>query len=181
MTLSIVVLLVVVFVLLLWLGVFYVLSAIALSRIAKNRRIENPWMAWVPVANSWLLGSIADHYDRVKNREDRGFRKILMGWTIAQAVFSSVISVVQIFTQSNVVLIMAAIIQMAIIIIHSVFMYMAYYRIYQSCAPRHSVWMLVLSILSSIANVVILLCICNQTEGIEEYLAAESSAEGEEK
>ena len=40
--------------------VSYVLSAVGIYRIAKRRGIHHAWLAWVPVGNSWLLGSISD-------------------------------------------------------------------------------------------------------------------------
>ena len=38
----------------------YILKGIALSRMAKNAGFSSPALAWVPVANSWLLGSLCD-------------------------------------------------------------------------------------------------------------------------
>ncbi|MCI9510350.1 MAG: hypothetical protein HFF10_11525 [Angelakisella sp.] len=38
----------------------YILKGIALSRIAQNAGFSSPGLAWVPVANSWLLGSLCD-------------------------------------------------------------------------------------------------------------------------
>ena len=36
----------------------YVLQALGMYRIAERRGIHRPWLAWIPVANSWVLGSI---------------------------------------------------------------------------------------------------------------------------
>ena len=36
----------------------YVLSSIGLYKLAANQKIDNPWMAWIPVANLYILGSI---------------------------------------------------------------------------------------------------------------------------
>lgn len=43
----------------------YVLLAIGLSAIAQKRSLRYPGLAWVPVAQMWLLGSISDHYHSV--------------------------------------------------------------------------------------------------------------------
>ena len=40
----------------------YVLQALGLYTIAKRRGISNPWLAWVPVAWVWVLGSISDQF-----------------------------------------------------------------------------------------------------------------------
>lgn len=45
-----------------FLVVCYILNSIALSTIARNRGISNPWLAWIPVANYWLMGDILDYY-----------------------------------------------------------------------------------------------------------------------
>ena len=46
----------------------YVLSAWGMYTIANRRGIHRPWLAWIPVANMWILGSISDQYQlSVKN------------------------------------------------------------------------------------------------------------------
>lgn len=39
--------------------VFYVYHALALSTIAKKTNTENPWLAWIPIANVVLMLNIA--------------------------------------------------------------------------------------------------------------------------
>jgi len=38
--------------------VIYVLAALGLYTMAKNRNIENAWVAWIPVAQLYILGRI---------------------------------------------------------------------------------------------------------------------------
>ena len=40
----------------------YVFTALALSTMARRRGIAAYWLAWIPVANLWLLGSLSDQY-----------------------------------------------------------------------------------------------------------------------
>ncbi len=42
---------------------FYVLKSIGLSVLAKNRGIENPWLAWIPVADLYILGLLVGEMD----------------------------------------------------------------------------------------------------------------------
>lgn len=35
--------------------VFYVLSSLGLYSLAKNAGIENPWLAWIPIGNLYIL------------------------------------------------------------------------------------------------------------------------------
>lgn len=39
---------------------FYVLSSLGLYSMASNTGVSNPWLAWIPFANLFLLGSMAD-------------------------------------------------------------------------------------------------------------------------
>ena len=64
--------------------ILYFVTATAASEIAARRRIERFKLAYVPVVQNWVLGSIADHYDCEVTGNDRCFRKKLMGWMIAQ-------------------------------------------------------------------------------------------------
>jgi len=42
---------------------FYVLKSIGLSALAKNRGIENPWLAWIPVADLYIMGLLVGEMD----------------------------------------------------------------------------------------------------------------------
>lgn len=41
----------------------YIMNSVALQRIATRRQVPNPWLAWIPIAKSWLIGNISDEYD----------------------------------------------------------------------------------------------------------------------
>lgn len=58
--------------------VLYILRAIGLMKIAKNRGMTNAWMAWIPCLNEFLLGAIADD---IKEKEggQSYYRFILLG------------------------------------------------------------------------------------------------------
>jgi hypothetical protein len=38
--------------------IFYILASIGLYKLAFNQRIENPWLAWIPIANLYILGKL---------------------------------------------------------------------------------------------------------------------------
>ena len=38
----------------------YVLTALALYTVARRRGLKNPWLAWIPVASAWIVGSLSD-------------------------------------------------------------------------------------------------------------------------
>ncbi len=40
--------------------IIYIYTAIVLMKIAQKRKIENAWLAWIPIANVYLMTQIAD-------------------------------------------------------------------------------------------------------------------------
>lgn len=43
--------------------VFYVLKSIGLYTLANNRGIENPWLAWIPIADLYIMGMLVGEMD----------------------------------------------------------------------------------------------------------------------
>lgn len=68
----------------------YVLQAWSLYTIAKRRGIRHPWLAWIPVLNRWILGSVSDQYQYVTARKVKNKRKWLLGLSAAPAVLTIV-------------------------------------------------------------------------------------------
>lgn len=50
--------------------VFYVLKSIGIMTLASNKGIENAWLAWIPVADLYIAGSILGEMDLFGNRLD---------------------------------------------------------------------------------------------------------------
>ena len=73
----------------------YVLTALAYYTVANRRGLKNAWLAWIPVANLWLLGSISDQYRYVVKGEYKSKRKILLGLGIASGVAMALSAVFQ--------------------------------------------------------------------------------------
>ena len=55
----------------------YIISSIALFRLARKRGIPAPWLAWIPVVNTWTFGSVVDNFELEKGSK-RKFRVILL-------------------------------------------------------------------------------------------------------
>ena len=64
----------------------YVLQSLGLYQIAQRRGIKHSWMSWVPVLNTWILGSLSDQYNYVVYRKFRSARKWLLGLDIGICV-----------------------------------------------------------------------------------------------
>ena len=153
----------------------YVLTALALYTLAKRRGINHPWLSWVPVANSWIIGSLSDQYRYVVKGENRSKRKsllILKGINIvisvgmlvliAGAVFAAIEGSMYGYYREEDLLadimgpllgvVGLAIPLLGVAIAGAVIRYMALYDIYTSMDPGNNVLFLVLSILFSVTE-----------------------------
>ena len=149
----------------------YVFCALALYTIAQRREIKKAWLAWVPVLNVWILGSISDQYRYVVKGEIRSKRKVLLtlniinfilGWaavikvivTIVMFAFGRIdlnneMEVIRQVLGSLVWFIPVAILG----IVSLIFRIMALYDVYTSCDPANNVLYLVLSLIPAINQV----------------------------
>ena len=64
----------------------YVLSSLGLYTVAERRKLRHPWLAWIPIGNAWLLGSISDQYQYVAKGKVKNRRKILLALNVAIVV-----------------------------------------------------------------------------------------------
>ena len=71
----------------------YVLRAVGLYKLAKNRAIRCAWLAWVPVASDWILGSVSDQYQYVVKGRIRNNRLILLILSAVSVAFGSAVPV----------------------------------------------------------------------------------------
>ena len=149
----------------------YVFCALALYTIAQRREIKKAWLAWVPVLNVWILGSISDQYRYVVKGEIRSKRKVLLtlniinfilGWaavikvivTIVMFAFGRIdlnneMEVIRLALSSLVWFIPVAILG----IVSLIFRIMALYDVYTSCDPANNVLYLILSLIPAINQV----------------------------
>ena len=158
----------------------YVLSAVGMYRIAKRRGIHHAWLAWIPVGNSWLLGSISDHYQYVVKQKVTRRRKILLILSIIcmamSAVFGTGVGVLaasEIIASASAALVLPVtmiaigyISVMGLSIAITVFCYIAYYDLFRSCKPGSAVLFLVLGILFNVTLPFFVFFISNSEEGM---------------
>ena len=74
--------------------VFYILRAVAMMKIAKGRGFSSPWIAWIPFANLYQMGKVADDIC-YRNGKKKSYRKVLLGLniaTVAGVVLATVLS-----------------------------------------------------------------------------------------
>lgn len=143
----------------------YILTALAMYTVSRRRGLRKPWLAWIPVLNCWLLGSISDQYQYVVKGENKNKRKWLLSLNIVKAVLISSVTVLGVVTACGIIFSindaemmraingpLMAILGLALplaaaAIALCVIRYMALYDVYRSLDPGNAVLYLVLSIL----------------------------------
>ncbi len=166
----------------------YVLTALALYTLAKRRGLNKPWLAWIPVADCWLLGSLSDQYRYVVKGENKGKRKALLTLSIISFVLAlmiailAVVMVVQGITGFTGNVSESQILEMilgpalgllglclplvGVSIAFVIIRYMALYDVYKSMDPSNCVMFLVLSIIFSVTEPFFLFFNRNKDQGM---------------
>lgn len=152
----------------------YILQSLGMYTIANRRGIKHPWMAWLPVTNMWILGSIADQYQYVAKGQVRNRRKVLLGLNIAMIALYIVMMVICVGMFVNTILSIPqieympdsevlelvltpllsmlgiALVLYIVAIIAIVFLYICLHNLFASCNPEYKTLFTVLSILFSV-------------------------------
>ena len=181
----------------------YVFTALSLYTIAQRRGIKNPWMAWVPVLNVWILGCISDQYRYVVKGEVRSRRKVLLILNIVKklGVIAAIAMVIMGFvnlivhaqileTGSNRAIVEflgrqfmpalgAAILMGVVSLVSFAFAAMAYYDLFASCEPENKVLYLVLGLLINITLPIFLFLCRHKDLGMPARRAAQPQSEPE--
>ena len=166
----------------------YVLTALALYTIAKRRGLNHPWLAWIPVANAWILGSLSDQYRYVVRGENKSKRKVLLTLNILTAVLSTAMIVSAFVAVGKAMFgviggmgeeaLLEAILgplvgvvglclpMVGIAIAYVVVYYMALYDLYKSLDPSNCVLFLVLSIVFRVTEPFFLFFNRNKDQGM---------------
>lgn len=152
-----------------WSIAAYVLSSLGIYTVAKRRGIRNPWMAWVPVVDLYLLGCVSDQYRYVVKGKNQNKRKVLVSLAIGRAVAVLVMvvlgvilavqaiskaaagateqAVLQGILPSLVGLGCVGLVLAVLALLMLIFRSIALYDLYTSCNPENNVLFLVLSLL----------------------------------
>lgn len=148
--------------------VIWALGCVALYSMAKRRGINHAWLSWIPVANVWILGSLADQYQYVSRGAVKNKRKALLILNLIIAVLTVLIIVLSVSTIVKVAvsaggyyseeemfeaiftplmgMIFSVLPLAGVGIALAIIRYMALYDVYRSCTPDNAVLFLILSI-----------------------------------
>lgn len=140
----------------------YILTALAIYTVSCRRGLNNPWLAWIPVVNCWLLGSLSDQYQYVVKANVKSKRKWLIVLNILKAALAMMLVVLALVTAGALIAdhrsdVMGAVVAVlglalpfvAVTVALCVIRYMALFDVYRSLDPGNAVLYLVLSILFS--------------------------------
>ena len=148
----------------------YILTSLGLYTIARRRGLQKAWLAWIPVINCWLLGSISDQYQYVVKGENKSKRKWLLALSLLKAVLTLTVVILVAVVAAGAVFrgpgfgmrqsiagpimgILGVVMPLAAAhIAYLVIRFMALYDVYRSLDPGNSVLYLVLSILFSVTE-----------------------------
>lgn len=151
--------------------VMYVFQSLGLYAMAQKRGLKRPWLAWVPVGDCWILGSLADQYRYVAKGEVKNRRKILMALYIVLYALLIVFFAFFIYFLITAIsgsiggyipeellyeslgaafgMLGIALLMLGVAIVWVVFLYIALYDLYKSCDPNNATLFLALSIFCS--------------------------------
>lgn len=174
---------------------FYVLYSLGLFTMAKRRGIRCYGLAWVPVANLWILGSISDQYKYVTAGKNQKRRGILLALSIVMAVLAAALIgyVIQMLIgfaggYSNIstdIQVMRAVggmlilwfLMLVVSVTLAVFEYIALYNLYYSAMPENATLFLVLSILFGVTMPFFVFACRNKDGGMPQRYAPAPEAQ----
>ena len=140
----------------------WVLTAVAVYVIARRRGLSKLWLAWVPIMNVWLLGSLSDQYQYVVKRKNTSRRKWLLVLEMMKPVlYIGVISFGVLsfaprgygISWENAMAAVSFALPLAVVAVTAaVIRFIALYDVFRSLDPDNAVLFLVLSILFGITE-----------------------------
>lgn len=163
-------------------AVMYVFNAWGMYTIAKRRGISNPWLAWIPIADAWLLGSISDQYRQATRGTATNRRILLLALSAANVILSAPSGMLQTaltaanmepmagLTSDVMTLSLAnagmSLVLLAVELAMLVFTCMCYYDLFMAAKPDNAVLYLVLGILFGFLMPFFVFACRNRDEGM---------------
>lgn len=163
----------------------YLLESISVYKMAKSAEIKNPWLAFVPVANDWVFGTLAEKYKKKNGTKSARFGiilPVLEGIVLIEAIALTIFTVIsvkeitgyaldavntsaemapeQFMSLIPVIILYFALI--AVEISYAVVFFIALWRVYSSFDKSNATLYIVLSVIFTISVPIILFIIRNR-------------------
>ena len=169
----------------------YIIKSYSIYVLASRRKISKAWLAWIPIASCWTVGSLADDYD-LQHGIKRKWRVVLLtlnivmwmfvvafyvfaiGWTITNTY--ATLNPAAVPSQSLIIFLVAFYIGLFLVALAGTVLNacqtICVYKIFESTVPEKSVKYMILYLLIPIVGSVCLYRCRNKG-----YEAEESEAE----
>lgn len=163
----------------------YLLESISVYKMAKSAEIKNPWLAFVPVANDWVFGTLAEKYKKKNGTKSARFGiilPVLEGIVLIESIALTIFTVIsvkeitgyaldavntsaemapeQFMSLIPVIILYFALI--AVEISYAVVFFIALWRVYSSFDKSNATLYIVLSVIFTISVPIILFIIRNR-------------------
>lgn len=157
----------------------YIGMSLGGHRMGRKVGMSNPWMFWIPCANVYAMGNLADTQASLCEGKNTTYRKKMLTWTIVVAcvaiVWAIALSVFMVIAALNgmvdengqlvtldgtgaesligpaLFFLLTSLAFLALYVVYLVIYYKVLYRIFKLYAPDGSVGLLVLSVLVTVA------------------------------
>ena len=77
----------------------YLLESISVYKMAKSAEIKNPWLVFIPVANDWVFGTLAEKYKKKNGTKSARFGiilPVLEGIVLIESIALTIFTVISI-------------------------------------------------------------------------------------
>lgn len=163
----------------------YLLESISVYKMAKSAEVKNPWLAFVPVANDWVFGTLAEKYKKKNGTKSARFGiilPVLEGIVFIESIALTIFTVIsikeitgyaldavntsaemapeQFMSLIPVIILYFALI--AVAIAYAVVFFIALWRVYSSFDKSNATLYIVLSVIFTISVPIILFIIRNR-------------------
>lgn len=158
----------------------YLLEAVGLYGMAKNSGFSSPWRSFIPVANTFLFGKIAEKYRRKDGKPSAKFSVLLLVFEILTLVFAAAclaftVSMIFVIIASSgeselgasivapmVAMLISCLVLVGVSIAYAVMYYVALWRIFAAFDYNNATVYLVLSIVFSFLGPIFLFILRNK-------------------
>lgn len=163
----------------------YLLESISVYKMAKSAEIKNPWLVFIPVANDWVFGTLAEKYKKKNGTKSARFGiilPVLEGIVLIEAIALTIFTVISIKEitgyaldavntsaemapeqfMSLIPVIILYFALMAVAIAYAVVFFIALWRVYSSFDKSNATLYIVLSVIFTISVPIILFIIRNR-------------------
>lgn len=148
--------------------VLYIFQAIGISKMMKSLKLNNSWMAYVPIFNTYAFGKVAEQYIKKDGRKSAKFSVILLVCQFVILFLSIILSIVSFSVsfaaasgETEMTMVMSIVIMLFSLFVMAcsyavmAVQYVALWRIFAIFAPKNATLYTVLSIFLAISSFLI--------------------------